>query len=86
LDAARVRNGWQALQKEAASGVAQVTAAASAANLRGNSAAGVPRFKPKRSRPKLGRRCDRPQANGTERPLGRPALADTVGQRAGAQR
>jgi retron-type reverse transcriptase len=46
----------------------------------------VQRVKTKRSRTTLVRRCDMPKANGTERPLGIPALEDQVVQLAGAQR
>jgi RNA-directed DNA polymerase len=46
----------------------------------------VPRFKTQRSRTTLVRRGDIPKANGTERPLGMPALEDQVVQRAGAKR
>jgi hypothetical protein len=78
VDAELVLDGWQALQKEAASGGDQGTADASAANLQGPSAAVVPRVKTKRSRATLVRRCDMPNANGTDRPRGMPALDDTL--------
>ena len=71
-------DGWQDLKKEAASGVDQVTADAYAAILQGNIGALVQRLKTKRYRAKLVRRCDIPKANGTERPLGIPALEDKL--------
>lgn len=55
-----------------------MTADADAANLRGNSEALVQRCKTKRYRTKLVRRWDMPQANGTARPLGIPALEDKL--------
>jgi retron-type reverse transcriptase len=48
--------------------VDQVTADAYAVKLHGNIEALVQRWKTKRSRAKLVRRCDMPKANGTERP------------------
>ena len=69
---------WQGLHKEAASGVDQVTADTYAANLQGNIEALVQRLKTKRYRTKLVRRCYIPKANGTERPLGIPALEDKL--------
>ena len=63
-----------------------MTADAEAATLQGNSAAGVPRVTTQRSRTTRVRRCDMPTANGTDRPLGMPALADKLVQRAGATR
>ena len=86
LDAELVLDCWQALKKEAASGVDQVTADAYAANLQGNLEAVVQRLKTKRSRATLVRRCDMPKANGTERPRGIPAREDTRVQRACAKR
>src|SRR4030095_1064076 len=73
------------MNKEAASGVDHVTADAYAANLQGNIAAVVQRLKTKRYRTKLVRRCDIPKANGTERPLGIPALEDKLVQLACAK-
>jgi len=85
LAAALWRDGWQALNQEAARGVDHVTAGASAANLQGNIEALVQRLKTQRSRATLGRRCDISKANGTERPLGMPALEDQLGQLACAK-
>ena len=76
---------WQALNQEAASGVDHVTAGVYAANLQGNIEAWVQRLKTKRDRAKWVRRCSIPQANGTERPLGIPALEDKLVQLACAK-
>ncbi len=85
VDAALVLDCWQDLKKAAASGVDQVTADAYAVNLHGNIEALVQRLKTQRYRAKLVRRCDIPKANGTERPLGIPALEDKLVQRACAK-
>jgi RNA-directed DNA polymerase len=71
LDAELLHDCWHDLNKEAASGVDQVTADAYAANLQGNIEVLVQRLKTKRYRTKLVRRCYIPKANGTERPLAR---------------
>ena len=86
LDAELLLTCWQDLNKEAASGVDQVTADAYAVNLHGNIEALVQRLKTKRYRAKLVRRCYRPKANGTDRPLGMPALEDKLVQLACAKR
>jgi RNA-directed DNA polymerase len=65
--------------------VDQVTADAYAANLHGNIEALGQRVKAKRYRATWVRRCYIPKANGTERPLGSPALEDTRGQLACAK-
>ena len=85
LDAELLLACWQDLHKEAASGVDQVTADAYAVNLHGNIEALVQRLKTKRYRAKLVRRCYIPKANGTERPLGIPALEDKLVQLACAK-
>ena len=85
LDAELLRNCWQDLNKEAASGVDHVTADAYAANLQGNIDAVVQRLKTKRYRTTLVRRCDMPNAYGTDRPLGMPALEDKLVQLACAK-
>jgi group II intron reverse transcriptase/maturase len=85
LDAELLLACWQDLKKEAASGVDHVTAGAYAANLQGNIEAVVQRLQTKRSRAKLVRRCYIPKANGTERPLGIPALEDNLVQLACAK-
>jgi len=53
VEAARCLDGWQALQKEAASGGDHVTADASAAHLQGNLEAWGPRWQTQRSRATL---------------------------------
>ena len=85
LEAERRLACWQALQKEAASGVDHATADAYAVNLHGNIEALVQRLKTKRYRAKWVRRCYIPKANGTERPLGIRALEDTLVQLACAK-
>jgi retron-type reverse transcriptase len=85
VDAELLLDCWQALNKEAARGVDHVTAGAYAANLQGNSEALVQRLKTKRYRATLVRRCYIPKANGTERPLGMPALEDKLVQLACAK-
>jgi RNA-directed DNA polymerase len=65
---------WRDLTKDAASGGAHVPADAYAVNLQGNIEALGQRLKTKRYRAKWVRRGYIPQANGTERPLGMPAL------------
>jgi len=59
---------WRDLNKDAASGVDNVTAEAYAANLQANIEALVQRLKAKRYRVKLVRRCYIPKENGKERP------------------
>jgi hypothetical protein len=80
LDAERLLACWHDLHKDAASGVDQVTAEAYAVNLHANSEALARRRRAKRYRAKLVRRCYIPKENGAERPLGIPALADTLVQ------
>jgi RNA-directed DNA polymerase len=86
LDAAVLMDCWHDRNKEAASGVDNVTAEAYAANLHANSEALVQRLKAQRYRATLVRRCYMPQENGQERPLGLPAREDKLVQLAGAQR
>jgi RNA-directed DNA polymerase len=85
LDTERLLDCWHDLNKEAASGVDQVTAEAYAANLQANLEALAQRLKAKRYRAKLVRRCYIPKANGKERPLGIPALEDNLVQLACAK-
>ena len=85
LDATLLRACWDDLNKAAASGVDHVTAEAYAENLQANIAALAQRLQAQRYRAKLVRRCDIPKANGTERPLGIPALEDKLVQLACAK-
>jgi RNA-directed DNA polymerase len=84
LKAERLLTCGHDLNQAAASGGDQVTAQAEALNLHGHSEAVAQRLRAKRYRAKGGRRWDMPQANGKERPLGIPALADKRVHRAGA--
>jgi retron-type reverse transcriptase len=85
LDAARLLAGWRDLNKQAARGVAGLTAQAYEAHLQANLTALVHRLKTHRYRAKLVRRCYSPKANGTERPFGLPALEDNLVQLACAK-
>jgi RNA-directed DNA polymerase len=78
-------NCWADLNKNAASGVDQVTAEAYEENLEANVEALAERLKQKRYRAKLVRRCYIPKENGKERPLGIPALEDRLVQLACAK-
>lgn len=71
---------WADLNKDAASGVDGVTAAAYAENLEANIGALAERLKSKRYRAKLVRRRYIPKEDGKERPLGIPALEDKLVQ------
>ena len=84
LAAPLLRACWDALNKAAARGGDHGTAEESAVPLQGTIEALAQRLKAKRYRTKLGRRCYLPKANGQERPLGRPALEDHMGQLAWA--
>jgi RNA-directed DNA polymerase len=85
LDAELLLACWHDLNKDAASGVDQVTAEAYAGNLQGNIEALAQRLRAKRYRAKLVRRCYIPKENGKERPLGIPALEDKLVQLACAK-
>jgi len=85
LDAELLLTCWHDLNKDAASGVDQVTAEAYAVNLHANIEALAQRLKTKRYRAKLVRRCYIPKENGKERPLGIPALEDKLVQLACAK-
>ena len=76
---------WSELNKDAASGVDGVTAAAYQQNLEANIEDLAARLKTKRYRAKLVRRCYIPKEKGQERPLGLPALEDKLVQRACAK-
>lgn len=76
---------WHGLNKEAASGVDGLTAEIYAANLEGHITDLAERVKAGRYRAKLVRRVYIPKENGTERPLGIPALEDKLVQLACAK-
>jgi group II intron reverse transcriptase/maturase len=85
LDADLFLAGWRDLNKPAARGVDGLTAQAYEANLQAHITAVVPRLKTKRSRATWVRRGYIPKENGSERPLGIPALADKLVPLAGAK-
>ncbi len=76
---------WGDLNKQAARGVDGLTAQAYEVNLQANITALAQRLQGKRYRATRVRRCDIPKENGSERPLGIPALEDTLGQAACAK-
>jgi group II intron reverse transcriptase/maturase len=76
---------WGEINKDAASGVDEVTAAEYAADLQVNIGALVQRLKAKGYRAKLVRRHYIPKENGKQRPLGIPALEDKLLQSAAAK-
>ena len=78
LDAELFMACWHDLNKDAASGVDHVTAEAYAENLHATIEALAQQRKTQRYRAKLVRRGDLPKENGTERPLGIPALEDKL--------
>ncbi len=78
LDANLLLDGWDGLDKQGASGVDGVTAAAYEQELIANIQDLVERLKTKRYRTRLVRRCYIPKDNGGERPLGIPALEDKL--------
>lgn len=84
-EAARLRACGDALNKAAASGVDQRTAAGDAGNVQAQIAAVAPRLKAPRDRAPLVRRWDLPTGNGTGRPGGRPAHEEKRVQLACAQ-
>ena len=85
LDAGLLLDSWCDLNKNAASGVDQVTAQAYEQDLIANIQDLAERVKRKRYRAKLVRRCYIPKDNGGERPLGIPALEDKLVQLACAK-
>jgi hypothetical protein len=74
------------IRKDAASGVEHVRAQASAPHVDETIHPLVEHLKQKRSRATRGRRHDSPQGDGTQRPLGLPAVEDTRRQLAVARR
>ncbi len=82
LDAELLRSCWPDLNKDAASGVDEVTAEAYQENLEANIEDLAERLKSKRYRAKLVRRCYIAKENGEPRALGIPALEDKLVQRA----
>jgi retron-type reverse transcriptase len=86
LDAEFLLYCWGDLNKSAASGVDEVTAAQYAENLHGNLQALAQRLKTKRYRAKKVRRVYIPKGKGKQRPLGIPALEDQRVQLACAKR
>jgi len=85
LDANLLLACWDDLNKNAASGVDEVTAQAYEQELIANIQNLAERLKTKRYRAKLVRRCYIPKDNGGERPLGIPALEDKLVQLACAK-
>ena len=85
VNAELLRYCWHGLHKDAASGVDGMTAAVYAVNLEGNLAELAERVKAGRYRARLVRRVYIPKENGTERPLGIPALEDKLVQLACAK-
>ena len=80
LDANLLLSCWGDLNKNAASGVDEVTAQAYEQDLIANILDLAERLKTKRYRTRLVRRCYIPKENGGERPLGIPALEDKLVQ------
>jgi len=80
LDAGFLLHCWGDLNKDAASGVDEVTASEYAADLHANIEGLVERLKAKRYRAKRVRRVYIPKEDGKERPIGIPALEDKLVQ------
>jgi RNA-directed DNA polymerase len=76
---------WRDIRQDAAAGVDQVSAQEDEQHLDENIHHLVERLKQKRYRAKLVRRQDIPKGDGTQRPLGIPAVEDTLLQRAVAR-
>jgi len=85
LNAEFLRECWDDLNQDAASGVDGVTAAHYQGNLESNIQDLAKRLKNGSYRAKLVRRCYIPKENGKARPLGIPALEDKLVQRACAK-
>ncbi len=81
-----LRDCWQAIRKEAAYGVDRVSAQEYEHNLEENIRHLVDRLRRKRSRATLVRRHSLPQGDGRVRPLGIPAVEDTLVQMAVTRR
>jgi RNA-directed DNA polymerase len=77
---------WRDIRKDAAAGVDQVSAQAYEQHLDENIHCLVERLQQKRYRAKLVRRHDIPKGDGTQRPLGIPAVEDKLLQLAVARR
>jgi retron-type reverse transcriptase len=76
---------WRAIRKDAAAGVAQVRAQEYAQHLDEHIHRLGERLKQKRSRAKLVRRHSMPKGDGTQRPLGIPAVEEKLLPRAVAR-
>jgi RNA-directed DNA polymerase len=76
---------WRDIRQEAAAGVEQVSAQAYAQHRDDNIHHLVERLQQQRYRATRGRRQSMPQGDGTQRPLGMPAVEDTRLQLAGAR-
>ncbi len=85
LNAEFLRECWDDLNQDAASGVDGITAAEYQENLDSNIQDLVKRLENGSYRAKLIRRCYIPKENGKERPLGIPAVEDKLVQRACAK-
>ena len=85
LDEELLLHCWGELNKDAASGVDELSAQQYGLNLQGNIGALVQRLKSQRYRTKLVRRHYIPKENGKQRPLGIPALEDKLVQSAAAK-
>jgi group II intron reverse transcriptase/maturase len=85
LDAAFLLHCWHDLNKDAASGVDEMTAREYAKDLHANIEALAGRLKAKRYHAKLVRRVWIPKENGKQRPIGIPALEDKLVQLACAK-
>jgi RNA-directed DNA polymerase len=85
LNADFLRDCWQDLNKQVASGVDGITAAQYQENLESNLLSLVKRLQSGSYRAKLIRRCYIPKENGKERPLGIPAVEDKLVQLACAK-
>ena len=85
LNASFLHTCWKVLNKDAASGIDEVTAQAYEEDLTANIQSLAERLRTKRYRAKLVRRSYIPKENGKERPLGIPALEDRLVQLACAK-